>query len=78
MYIHVTSCIFKSVGAFQASFGSKEKVLLLKSKTKIEHLYFYICSQSDCMDLGESVNVLAKAYPACVYGKITRNCTGEF
>ena len=30
------------------------------------------------MDLGESVNVFAKAYPACVYGKITGNCTGEF
>ena len=27
------------------------------------------------MDLGESVNVFAKAYPACVYGKITPNCT---
>ena len=30
------------------------------------------------MDLGESVNVFAKTYPVCVYGKITRNCTGEF
>ena len=34
MYIYVTSYIFKSVGAFQASFYLKEKVML-KLKNKI-------------------------------------------
>ena len=34
--------IFKSVDVFQASFYLKEKVLLLKLKNKIEHLYFYM------------------------------------
>ena len=41
-------------------------------------VYIFTCSQSECMDLRESVNVFVKAYPSYVYGKITGNCTGEF
>ena len=52
MRMCITCCIFKSVGAFQASFYLKEKVLLLKLKNKI--FIFFTCSQSECRNLGKS------------------------
>ena len=72
----ITCCIFKSVGAFQTLFHLKEKVLLLKLKNKIKYLYLYM--QLIRMQGFGKINLFTKAYPACVYSKITRNCTGEF